>query len=139
VPYKDKLLTRSILIDDSIHDIRTVHVLMVHIRASGNYSHGPTRLEVSYCNEELIIAKNTVRQVFAKATSKSDHLGRVAKVAKRLIVNSCLTILAERRLLGIEIPNEHLWMVQELCNDGGRITGSEHDGGSKDLQTGWGQ
>jgi hypothetical protein len=50
-------------------------------------------------------------------------------VAKRFIVNLCLIIWAERRLLGIEIPNEHLWIVQELCMESGRITGSEHDDG----------
>ena len=48
-------------------------------------------------------------------------------MAKRFIVNLCLIIWAERRLPGIEIPNEYLWIVQELCMESGRITGSEHD------------
>lgn len=72
--------------------IWAVHVLRVHIRASGNYSHGAVRLEASHYNEELIIAKNTVRQAFARATGKSERLGRLAKVAERFIINLCLTI-----------------------------------------------
>jgi hypothetical protein len=54
-----------------------VHVLRVHIRVSGNYSHEPVRLEASHYSEKLIIAKNTVRQAFARAAE------RLAKVAKR--------------------------------------------------------
>jgi hypothetical protein len=54
--YKDKLSTRSILIDGSIHDYLGGACVRVHIRASGNYSHGSVRFEASHYSEELIIA-----------------------------------------------------------------------------------
>jgi hypothetical protein len=89
--YKDKLLTKSILIDDSTHDYLGDACVRVHIRASGNYSHGSVRFEASHFSEELIIAKNTIRQVFTRATGESERLGHLAKVAERFIVRACLT------------------------------------------------
>lgn len=122
-------MTRSILIDDSIHDYLGGACVRVHIRASGNYSHGSVRFEASHYSEELTTAKNTVRQTFAKATSKSERLGLLAKMAERLIVSACLTIWQNDVFWGIEIPNEHLWMAQELYTESWRITSSEHDDG----------
>jgi hypothetical protein len=90
--YKDKLLTRSILIDNSIHDYLGPACVRVHIRASRNPSDGPVRFEASHYSEELVISENTVRQAFARATGKSERLGRLAKVAERFIVSAYLTI-----------------------------------------------
>ena len=72
---QDKLLTRSILVDDSIQPCMCY----------GSYQSlqkllPQTRPEVSHYSEELIIAKNIVRQAFARAT---ERLGRLAKMAKR--------------------------------------------------------
>lgn len=39
-------------------------------------------------------------------------------ITKMFIINSVPYNMAERRLLGIEIPNGHLWMVQEVCMEG---------------------
>jgi hypothetical protein len=48
--------------------------------------------------------------------------------AERFIVTECLIVWQNDVFSGIEIPNEHLWMVQELCMESWRIAGSEHDG-----------